>query len=166
MMMRPANVSAPIKMLQIPTGITVIFYGVANGTHSYFHWILQDYKGWAHGLKKAGYATNPKYPNILIRSIEQYNLQQYTLAGVKDVPKFESSKFKDDPIAFDAMKRSRAIIIIKSKVEKIQAFINQGEAGEDENEVLNTEGKVIFVNGNKCLFAKKGNITIGNCNAA
>jgi LysM repeat protein len=37
-----------------------------------------DYKSWAYGLKKAGYATNPKYPAILIRHIEQYNLQQYT----------------------------------------------------------------------------------------
>ncbi len=38
-----------------------------------------DYKGWAYGLKKAGYATNPKYPDILIRNIERYNLQQYDL---------------------------------------------------------------------------------------
>src|SRR6187399_3296767 len=38
-----------------------------------------DYKGWAYGLKKAGYATNPKYPGILIKHIEQYNLQQYSL---------------------------------------------------------------------------------------
>src|SRR5882757_8211664 len=29
-----------------------------------------DYKGWAYGLKKAGYATNPSYPAILIKSIE------------------------------------------------------------------------------------------------
>lgn len=36
-----------------------------------------DYKGWAHGLKKAGYATNPKYANILIGLIERYNLQEY-----------------------------------------------------------------------------------------
>ncbi len=36
-----------------------------------------DYKGWAYGLKKAGYATNPKYPVILIRNIEENNLQQY-----------------------------------------------------------------------------------------
>src|SRR5436190_16848703 len=57
-----------------------------------------DYKGWSYGLKKAGYATNPKYPNILIKNIEQYNLQQYTLAGADDVPKFESSKYKDDPV--------------------------------------------------------------------
>lgn len=36
-----------------------------------------DYKGWAYGLKKAGYATNPRYPEILINNIEKYNLQQY-----------------------------------------------------------------------------------------
>lgn len=33
-----------------------------------------DYKSWAHGLKKAGYATNPDYPNMLIRTIEENNL--------------------------------------------------------------------------------------------
>lgn len=32
---------------------------------------LTDYKGWAHGLKKAGYATNPKYPKLLIDIIER-----------------------------------------------------------------------------------------------
>lgn len=36
-----------------------------------------DYKGWAYGLKAAGYATNPKYPEILIGLIEKYEL--YTL---------------------------------------------------------------------------------------
>jgi len=36
-----------------------------------------DYKGWAKGLKKAGYATDPKYPNKLIKIIETYDLQQY-----------------------------------------------------------------------------------------
>jgi flagellum-specific peptidoglycan hydrolase FlgJ len=33
-----------------------------------------DYKGWARGLRKAGYATDPKYPEKLIRIIEQYEL--------------------------------------------------------------------------------------------
>lgn len=36
-----------------------------------------DYKGWAHGLKKAGYATNPKYPELLINLIERYSLYKY-----------------------------------------------------------------------------------------
>lgn len=38
---------------------------------------LTDYKGWAHGLKKAGYATDPSYPSKLIRLIETYKLHEY-----------------------------------------------------------------------------------------
>ena len=37
---------------------------------------ITDYSGWAHGLKKAGYATNPKYPKLLISIIERYNLDE------------------------------------------------------------------------------------------
>ncbi|WP_291117823.1 glucosaminidase domain-containing protein [Flavobacterium sp. UBA6135] len=36
-----------------------------------------DYKAWARGLKAAGYATDPKYPDKLISLIERYQLQQY-----------------------------------------------------------------------------------------
>ena len=36
-----------------------------------------DYKGWAHGLKKAGYATDPGYAGKLISYIEEYGLDQY-----------------------------------------------------------------------------------------
>ena len=36
-----------------------------------------DYKGWAKGLRKAGYATDPKYPDKLISIIERYNLEKY-----------------------------------------------------------------------------------------
>lgn len=41
-----------------------------------------DYKSWATGLRKAGYATNPKYAPIIIKLIEQYNLQQYSLIAL------------------------------------------------------------------------------------
>jgi flagellum-specific peptidoglycan hydrolase FlgJ len=36
-----------------------------------------DYEGWAQGLKNAGYATNPKYPQLLINLIVKYHLDQY-----------------------------------------------------------------------------------------
>lgn len=38
---------------------------------------ITDYKGWARGLRKAGYATNPKYAKLLIDMIERYDLHQY-----------------------------------------------------------------------------------------
>lgn len=41
-----------------------------------------DYEGWANGLKKAGYATNPKYAQILIKLIRDYNLNDYTLIAM------------------------------------------------------------------------------------
>lgn len=48
-----------------------------------------DYKAWAYGLKKAGYATNRAYARQLIEYIEKYNLQQYSetaLAGKTSQP--------------------------------------------------------------------------------
>ncbi|AFL81169.1 muramidase (flagellum-specific) [Aequorivita sublithincola DSM 14238] len=36
-----------------------------------------DYRGWAKGLRKAGYATDPRYPEKLIGIIERYNLETY-----------------------------------------------------------------------------------------
>ncbi len=38
---------------------------------------IDDFKGWAKGLKKAGYATDPKYPDKLISLIERYNLDRF-----------------------------------------------------------------------------------------
>ena len=39
-----------------------------------FNLSVTDYKGWAHGLKAAGYATSPTYASKLIQIIEDYNL--------------------------------------------------------------------------------------------
>jgi LysM repeat protein len=41
-----------------------------------------DYEAWSFGLKKAGYATNPKYAQVLIKLIRDYNLQDYTLIAM------------------------------------------------------------------------------------
>lgn len=47
-----------------------------------------DYVGWAYGLKEAGYATNPSYPQLLINTIQKYHLDQY------DRPEGEIQKIK------------------------------------------------------------------------
>ena len=44
---------------------------------SLFKLKITDYKGWAKGLKKAGYATNPRYADQLIGIIELYELHKY-----------------------------------------------------------------------------------------
>jgi LysM repeat protein len=59
-------------------------------TRKHYHFLFDldplDYKAWAYGLKKAGYATNPKYPMILIKYIETYNLNSYSLIAMGRQP--------------------------------------------------------------------------------
>lgn len=61
-----------------------------------------DYKAWAKGLKKAGYATNPKYPSLLIGIIEDLELykfdningiqlEEYFIADISEPSKENSS---------------------------------------------------------------------------
>ena len=60
----------------------------------------RDYKGWAFGLKQAGYATDPSYANKLIRCIEQYDLSRFdflTNEELANVP--ESPNKLEEPVA-------------------------------------------------------------------
>jgi len=100
---------------------------------------VTDYKGWAFGLKRAGYATNPSYPQILIKNIEQYNLQQYTLQGAADVPVFDAGKYEDDSVAAPA---------------PVTATVPSKE--DDDNSVLDHPDMVLTINKSKCVFVKKG----------
>lgn len=52
--------------------------------HELFELKRTDYKGWCRGLRKAGYATNPQYANILISLIERYELNKY---DTEELPK-------------------------------------------------------------------------------
>ena len=101
----------------------------------------RDYKGWAYGLKRAGYATNPRYPEILIKNIEENNLQQYTMVAVNEVPVFDASKYQSDPEekAFNE--------IVKSK----------GSSNNQQvNIVSNTSKEKIDINGSKAIYETKG----------
>ena len=44
-----------------------------------------DYKGWAHGLKRAGYATDPAYPRKLINLIETYDLSRFDQTDAREI---------------------------------------------------------------------------------
>ncbi len=52
---------------------------------------ITDYKGWARGLKKAGYATNPSYAGRLIRIIEEHRLHELDRMGA-NMPVASSGK--------------------------------------------------------------------------
>ncbi len=58
---------------------------------------ITDYKGWAKGLKKAGYATNPEYAHRLIKIIEDFQLNELDKDG-KNFPVIASAR-KDQPVS-------------------------------------------------------------------
>jgi len=89
---------------------------------------ITNYKGWARGLKQAGYATNPKYANLLIKIIEENDLHKYDLYG-------------DDYVAVNKYPDE----IPKGKNREYEAF-----------GVGNNERKIFLNNDRKFIYARKG----------
>ncbi len=65
-----------------------------------------DYKGWAKGLKKAGYATDKKYPKKLIKIIEDYKLYEFDKFTKKDLKRGKRDTKKKPKIPVDEPKKS------------------------------------------------------------
>lgn len=63
-----------------------------------------DYRAWARGLKAAGYATNPRYPEIIIKLIEDYKLNQYDKSDGQPVTAKTETKDKSNEV--DLIKQS------------------------------------------------------------
>lgn len=57
---------------------------------------ITDYKGWARGLKAAGYATNPNYADQLINLIEKYNLNAFDLLTATKEQPYNVTKLPDN----------------------------------------------------------------------
>jgi LysM repeat protein len=105
-----------------------------RGRYSFlFEYDTKDYKSWAYGLKKAGYATNPKYPELLIRIIEKYDLAQY------DTGKIGKKRQENDPEVTES-----AIAIAKMTADL-------EDAGKSES------GRQMYTNnGKKLIIAREG----------
>ena len=85
---------------------------LANGQRYAFLFNLDitDYKGWARGLKKAGYATDPSYANRLISIIEDYELYKYD-SGTNERSWFRVRKSKAAVEAENAPIRKHQVYI-------------------------------------------------------
>ncbi|MEN8804874.1 MAG: glucosaminidase domain-containing protein [Wenyingzhuangia sp.] len=87
-----------------------LFLSTRNRYASLFDLKEDDYEAWAKGLKKAGYATDPKYPKKLISYIEKYKLYTYD----KMVLKGRNIKY------VDALKKTKKkASVAAKKVKKI-----------------------------------------------
>jgi LysM repeat protein len=105
----------------------------------------EDYKSWAFGLKKAGYATNPKYAPIIIKLIEDYNLQQYTLIAMGKIAPEEEVVAVNPKPATDIP-------------SDISAFVKQQEPLQEipPPPAVNYPSGEFTINNTKVIYAKKG----------
>lgn len=101
-----------------------------------------DYKRWAHGLKKAGYASNPKYPQLLIDLIERYKLDQYDLVSPDALDKLAGiSRINDIRLTF--VKEGETLASIARRTEtSISKLIRYNEYLYTENGPLPEEALI------------------------
>jgi len=69
-----------------------------------FDYDLTDYKSWAYGLKQAGYATNPKYPEVIIKTIEDNQLYLFDKNNGDGLARYDTSLQK--PVATEVVSPS------------------------------------------------------------
>ncbi len=134
---------------------------------------VNDYKGWATGLKRCGYATNPKYALLIIRLVENYNLQQYTVAAlttdynpVRDAEQKVKSNAGEVVPAQDApaaalpqtpvTKRKTTLSVSYENDEQPQPVA----APEPEDAAEPVYGQLVKVNGVKAFYARKGAVLL------
>jgi LysM repeat protein len=126
-----------------------------------------DYKAWAFGLKKAGYATNPKYSQVIIKLIEDYNLQDYTMIAMGKMKKGDdalakSEKIKDktsDIIISNGkpvvMPPEPEIVVYASKKDAKKQTETQVQQATVETKIDYPDGE-FKINETKVVYIKKG----------
>jgi LysM repeat protein len=107
-----------------------------------FNLEITDYKGWAYGLKEAGYATNPKYPELLIKIIEENGLD-----------KLDEPANRQSSVVSHQPNENQTNSKLKTQDSKLktgppEVFDISGRGGN---------GRVIFINnGRKFIYARTG----------
>jgi LysM repeat protein len=87
-----------------------------------FDYNKKDYKKWAKGLRKAGYATDRKYPQKLIKLIKTYKLYEFDSFKKKHY-KTKKLKLKEDEIVQSApSKELQSISYVVEKGDTLYAI--------------------------------------------
>ncbi len=111
---------------------------------SLFDLDIKDYKGWAKGLKAAGYATNPKYANLLIDIIEQnklYELDELALMSPQSNASALAKKDKKESNSTNIFTATRN----NSKTNSTRQKEIEVTVGGSAHQVLTRENRVKYV---------------------
>ena len=121
---------------------------------SLFDYDVLDYKSWAYGLKKAGYATNPQYAERLIELIERYDLSRYDRVQAKAKVKGKSAgKGKGAGKTAADAEDGKAVPESPSQLARPRRFTGSGNAGTF---AVSLEREVMQVNGVPFIYARAG----------
>ncbi len=113
---------------------------------------VNNYEEWAVGLRKAGYATNPKYSARLITLINKHNLQNYTLeATLAKNPKSAEAELGK----YNAEERE-ATQLSKAEKKKLAREKEAQEQATEKKEKIKEEVKLARLNGLEGFYATKG----------
>ena len=127
-----------------------------------------DYEGWAKGLKKAGYATNPAYAPKLMKIIVENNLQQVTLLALQRTQNVESELF-----AQQGQKTTNSVEMVLEEKEEIapasSSIINtvaleQKPMATASNRSNYPSGQVFTINETKVIFTQAGTSLLAMAN--
>ena len=132
-----------------------------------------DYEAWAHGLKKAGYATDPTYAYKLISIIDNYELHKFDLVkSVNELIKTEenTSSVNQAPIGkidaytvHKALKNNQVRYVVSQKGDTYSGIADEFDLDEmklrsynevDENRVLN-ENMIVYLKSKKNKASRK-----------
>lgn len=96
-----------------------------------------DYKGWAYGLKSAGYATDPSYPQKLIKLIEEYDLTKYDTGLVEE----------EKPVKEEIVVKTEEVFVDKTLYSEYLDFSLEREVYEQYGAkyILAREGETLDV---------------------
>lgn len=121
---------------------------------------ITDYKAWARGLKRCGYATDPNYAEKLIKIIENYDLSQYDTAKAESD---KTEKYKDEHKSKSGHKVKPADKSIEQEVVKEAEKLGKTkqdlpQKGKVELPYIDAtdEHQVSRINGKRCIIAREG----------
>lgn len=135
-----------------------VFLTTGSRYASLFELNITDYKGWARGLKKAGYATNPQYADKLISIIELYNLDQYdspdrrTSAGVQEIS-FLHQPYLSNGLLYIKLGEGETLKDISKEFSVSRHRLRR--FNEINRKYIPLTGSVIYLEKKKCKSAKE-----------
>ncbi len=85
-----------------------------------FNYRTSDYKKWAKGLKKAGYATDRKYPTKLITIIENYKLYEFDKVKKTDLKKYQKEVKNTKPKSTSVKTTTKTTKVLSGKTHTVK----------------------------------------------